>query len=243
MKLKTLLGTAAFALFGGIGGAALAGEDSCVIGCAPSTTIGGTGAFGGIVDSVWSGQSGSNDIFKDGGSDVTINANDGGFCGDDCAETTLNSMVTAWEVGNAQTTAHGDTSGETVGIANFGDLQAQSRLDIGVGGNSPQTTTAASFGRALFGNEGQVTATGHDVMTAIDSWGYGDVQTDVGTDGDLCPTCVDVIGGASGIAGAGMTITSSATGGGSGETLSIQNFGRSESRVGLGTDFMSSVND
>jgi hypothetical protein len=221
--------------------------ESCMMGCGGSNptsgsslNIFGSAGISGNVNSVFTGDKGSNEATKWGNTDVNIESSLGGFCaGDDCSKTRLNMNLKAAEGGGVASTVDGKTSAADATSQDSGVFTSGVAGSIQSGG---EATEFGTQGAAGFANSGMVNATGGTVFSNMKTYGYGETNSNLTTDGNACPTCVDIDGGTSSKANSGMNMTSMATGGKSGQMIGIKNSGLSESATSMNSMFNKSNN-
>jgi len=235
MKMNVLVATLTL----GFASAAFAAESdsNCAIGCGPGLTLNVIGAsgIGGSVSSIFEGDFGTNETTQEGDTDTNIESSLGGFCADgSCLDTTLSIDLMASQLGSADTTVGGETSGEDVIGQNAGQFNSSTQAGIDFGGLS---TSVGTFGAAAFANAGLINATGENVHSTMESYGSGQSVSNLSTNGTACPTCADFSGGTTSMSNSGINLMSTATGSSSGQLVNITNSGLSESATSIGNMF------
>jgi len=242
MKLFTLKNLLLCAAFGLSATAASAGENNCVIGCGPNGNSSMLGlnvlsqtSNAGNVSSIFDGGYGTNEVNKWGTTRNITEVTLAGVCQEaECGSTTLNIDLMAGEGGNAITTAGSDESGSTLVGQNGGQFVSGAALGIQFGGNNTDISTR---GAAAFSNLGSVKAIGTDVSSSLTSYGSGQTDSTLGTNGTACPTCVDILGGTTVTSNSGMSVQAMAKGGHSGQAIGISNSSLTESAASIGSMF------
>jgi hypothetical protein len=237
MKIFNKLAISAIAL----AASASIASATCLSGCTgDGLTFGGSTYFDGVTGGMFAAPdsgSGMIDSTKDGGSTITADIVDGGFCaGPDCASITLNGSAMAFENGSTTGNAEGAESNEAVTISTGGLFAAGSALMLTYGGDS---STVMATGGALFENAGGGIFAGDTGGVHVTSYGSGGVDTNVGFEGSVCDAdCRNVTGGASASGTAGMTVDAFGATTLSGFEAFVQNGGSSLVTVGTGTGVM-----
>lgn len=226
-----------------LGLASVASADNhCVIGCGSSTPSGitldvnGVAAIGGNVGSVFTGDTGENILNTFGDSDVDIESSLDGFCPDGtCGDTSVDMDLFARQGGGATTTVSSDDTTEGVSAQNTGVFNSQVLGSIEFGGNTGNLLQGSTQGASAFANQvGANTNAGNSSIT-FETYGSGETESLLGTDGDACATCVDFTGGTTATSNSGVDLTASAFGGHSGFVLNLGNTSISESAISSGT--------
>jgi len=241
-KLNILVVIAALAFGFSLNALAADSGNHCIMGCSsapasPGSSLNVTGSArtGGDSNSIYFGDSGSNEVNRFGETKTVVESSLGGFCTEGvCSDTSVNIDLMASEGGNALTTVGSDTSGVEISAENSGAFM--SGASGGIKDNS-NTTQFASHGASAFANQAKSKATGGNVNSTMETFGSGQTVSTLGTDGNVCPNCGAIKGGTTSNAASGMNFMSRATGNRSGQAVSITSATMTEAATSMSNMF------